>query len=79
MIVEVLQESAPPQIRLINQLLQADYPDETRAMLRENQAQLNEELLSLFDVLANDLAERGDTETSERLTQIKAQAQLIAA
>jgi hypothetical protein len=78
-IVEVMQESAPPQIRFINQLLQADYPDGTRAMLRDNQAQLSDELLSLFDVLANDLAERGDTETSERLIQIKAQAQLLTA
>jgi hypothetical protein len=78
LIVEVMQESAPPQIRFINQLLQADYPDGTRAMLRENQAALNDEMLSLFDVLASDLAERGDTETSERLTQIKAQAQLLA-
>jgi len=77
MIVEVMQESAPPQIRFINQLLQAEYPDGTRAMLRDNQAQLNDEMLSLFDVLASDLAERGDTETSERLTQIKAQAQLL--
>jgi hypothetical protein len=76
-IVEVMQESAPPQIRFINQLLQADYPDGTRAMLRDNQAQLNDDLLSLFDVLASDLAERGDRETSERLTQIKAQAQLL--
>jgi len=77
MIVEIVQESAPPQIRFINQLLQAEYPDGTRAMLRENQAQLNDEMLNLFDVLASDLAERGDTETSERLTQIKAQAQLL--
>ena len=78
LIVEVMQESAPPQIRFVNQLLQADYPDGTRAMLKDNPAALNEEMLSLFDVLASDLAERGDTETSERLTQIKAQAQLLA-
>jgi hypothetical protein len=77
MIVEVLQESAPPEIRFINQLLQAEYPDETRAMLRENQARLDDDMLSLFDALIGDLAERGDTETSERLAQIKAQAQLI--
>lgn len=77
MIVEVMQESAPPQVRLINQLLQADYPDGTRAMLRDNQTELNDELLNLLDMLAHDLAERGDTETSERLTQIKAQAQLM--
>ena len=76
-IFEVLQESAPPQVRFINQLLQADYPDGTRAMLRDNQAQLNDELLTMFDMLASDLAERGDTETSERLQQIRAQAQLL--
>jgi hypothetical protein len=77
MIVEVMQESAPPQVRLINRLLQAEYPDGTRAMLRDNQAQIDQDMMTLFDVLANDLAERGDTGTSERLNQIKAQAQLL--
>jgi hypothetical protein len=62
---------------LINRLLQAEYPDGTRAMLRDNQAQIDRDMMTLFDVLANDLAERGDTKTSERLNQIKAQAQLL--
>jgi hypothetical protein len=78
LIVEVMQESAPPEIRLINQLLQAEYPDGTRQMLRDNQAMLSDEFITLFDVLAQDLSERGDTETSERLLQIRAQAELLS-
>ena len=78
LISEVMLESAPPAIRLINRLLQADYPDETRKMLRENQAMINADLFGLLDMLAQDSADRGEDQTSERLAQIKAQAELLS-
>jgi hypothetical protein len=78
MISEVLQESAPPEIRLINRLLKADHPDGTRQMLRENQAMIDAEFIGVLDMLAQDLADRGDEETSERLKMIKAQAELLS-
>jgi hypothetical protein len=78
MIAQVLQESAPPEIRFINRLQQADYPDETRQILMDNKAMIDTELLSIFDVLGQDLAQRGDTQTSEQLKKIKAQAEILA-
>jgi transcriptional regulator with XRE-family HTH domain len=78
MIAQVLQESAPPEIRFINRLLQADYPDETRQILMDNKAMIDAELLSIFDVLGQDLEQRGDTQTSEQLKKIKAQAEILA-
>jgi hypothetical protein len=75
-IAEILQENAPPEIRFINQLLQAEYPNETRRILAENSAMVGAELLHTMEMLANDLADRGDKETSERLNAIKAQAEL---
>jgi len=77
-ISDVLQESAPPQVRLINRLLQAEYPDETRQMLRENQSSVNAEFIGLLDMLAQDFADRGHKDTSEKLKSIKAQAELMS-
>ena len=78
MIVAVLQESAPPTVRFINQLLSADYPNETRKMLIANQEMVTRDLLSTIDMLVQDLADRGNGEASERLKGIRAQAELHA-
>ena len=78
MISEILQEGAPPEIRLINRLLKADYPDGTRQMLRDNQAMVNAEFIGVLDMLAQDFADRGEEETSERLKMIQAQAELLS-
>ena len=77
-ISEVLQESAPPEVRLISRLLQAEYPDQTRQILQENRAAIDQEFIEMLDLLAQDLAERGQGKTSDQLRQIKAQAELMA-
>jgi len=77
MIADVLQESAPPTVRFINQLLRADYPDGTREMLRENQVMITADLISMMDALSKDLADREEKQTSEQLKGIMAQAQLM--
>jgi hypothetical protein len=78
MIMELLEESAPPTIRFINQLLRADFPDETRKILTDNRAQVTQDLLSTIDALSQDFASRGEEQTSERLRGIMSQAQLMA-
>ncbi|MBL7199842.1 MAG: hypothetical protein ISS56_06820 [Anaerolineae bacterium] len=78
MIMELLEESAPPAIRFINQLLRADFPDETRKILKDNQAQVTQDLLNTIDALSQDFASRGEEQTSERLRGIMSQAQLMA-
>jgi hypothetical protein len=76
-VIDVLQERAPPTVRFINQLLRVDYPDETRRMLKENQAMITADLISMMDALSKDLADRGEEQTGERLKGIMAQAQLM--
>jgi hypothetical protein len=76
-ISEVLQESAPPEFRLINRLLQAEYPDETRQMLKDNASAVNADFIGMLGTLAQDFAERGQEETSEQLKRLKAQAELL--
>jgi hypothetical protein len=77
-IVQVLEEAAPPAIRFINQLLRADYPDGTRKMLSDNVQLIDEDLLTTMEILAQDFAERGESEVSEQLRGIRAQAELLS-
>jgi hypothetical protein len=79
-ITAVLEESLPPEMQLVNDLLRAPYPDGTRALLRERQGEITPEVLDLMDRLAGEAAERegpDGIEIGKRLKDIKAQAMLL--
>jgi hypothetical protein len=87
-IMSVLEEGMPPEVQLVNDLLRAPYPDGTRALLRERQAEVTPEVLDLMDRLAEEAAARSEqgsggkegpegVEVSKRLRDIKAQAMLL--
>lgn len=72
-VVKLIQESQPPEIRLISQLLTADYPDGTREILEAHREQVTPELLEVMKLVAEDL--NGDRkEASERLERVREQA-----
>jgi hypothetical protein len=73
-LLAIIEESQPPQIRLINQLLSSDYPQGTQALLEENREQMNDQLLEIMDLVHNDLVQNGRKKLAERLVQIRAQA-----
>ena len=84
---EMAAEALPPEMQLINDLLQAEYPEETRELLHEYSAEITPEFLALLDELAKSLtAGEGQTEeerqealeTAKRLRDIRGQAQLLA-
>jgi hypothetical protein len=77
LIVEVIQEGAPPELRFVSQLLEADYPEATRQMLAENRAQVTPQVLRVMESIASEMASRGDEELSEKLNGILAQARLM--
>ncbi len=76
-ILVIAEEGMPPEIRLINDLLRAPYPDGTRALLKERQGEVTPEVLALMDQLSQQLAEREDAEAAKRLKDIKTQAMLM--
>jgi len=78
LIVEVMEESAPPELRFITRLLDADYPDETRKMLADNRALVTPQVLGMMEALAGELGSRGEAEVGEKLGGILAQAQLMS-
>jgi hypothetical protein len=77
LIVEVLEENAPPELRFVSQLMKADYPDETRKMLANNQSMVTPQVLGIMEALIGELENRGDAEANEKLKGILAQAQLM--
>lgn len=70
----LLKEMMPPQVKLINQLLEAAYPEETERLLEENAEQINGELVELMDFMAVNLRQEGETETAQQLMKIREQA-----
>ena len=73
-LLEMIEESQPPQIRLINRLLTADYPQGTQALLEANRAQVNDDLLTLMDLIHEDLVQSSRDELAERLVKVREQA-----
>jgi len=73
----ILQEDLPPELRFVNDLLVAEYPQETQKLLRERRAEWNAEFSELLSALAEDLETQGRTESAQRLRDIRTQAEAI--
>jgi hypothetical protein len=77
-LLQLVQESQPAEIQLINRLLAADYPNGTRALLEQNRDRLDGEFLELMRAIEEDVRQDGRTELSRRLADIQRQvAELI--
>ena len=72
--LRLVQESQPPEIRFINQLLAAEYPEGTQALLAENSQLVGPQLLEIMELVEQDLDESGRGEIAQRLAQIQEQA-----
>jgi hypothetical protein len=76
-VLSILQEGLPPQLRLVNELLAAEYPEETRRLLEEHGEDWNAEILELLDTLTSDLESQGRTESALRLKDVRKQAEAL--
>jgi hypothetical protein len=72
-LMALIQESQPPQIRLINDLLVAEYPQGSLALLEENRELLDDEFLQIMQMVAEDLQQGNRQELARRLAQVQAQ------
>jgi hypothetical protein len=73
-LMRVIQEGQPPVVRLINELISADYPQGTQALLEENQHLLEPQLLQVMDTIHEELVRGDRQELAERLSQVRRQA-----
>ncbi|MGD8903408.1 MAG: CpXC domain-containing protein [Anaerolineae bacterium] len=76
-VMSLLQESQPAEIRFINRLLTTDYPVGTKALLEENKELLDDRMIELMQLVHDDLEQTGRTEIAERLDEIQKQAAAI--
>ncbi len=72
--LDLLRETMPPQVKLINRLLKASYPKETRKLLEENADQVDQSLVEFMDLMAMNLRQEGEIEEAQRLMKIREQA-----
>lgn len=77
MVMTLLEEQLPPEVRLINQLMLAPYPDGTRALLTQNQGQITSRLLTMLEGMAGELEASGQPAAAEHLRQVLAQARTL--
>ena len=75
--MQMMTERQPPEVQLVNALLQAKYPDDTAKMLNEIKNQVDDRLIGVMSKLADQLAQNDRTDTAARLTQIMVQARGI--
>jgi len=73
----IAREHAPPAVQLLNQLLEADYPEGTQRILEQNRDQLNADFLNLVDSIIADVAAQGLQERVNALQLIRTQAKTI--
>jgi len=69
----VARDHAPPEVQLLNQLLDADYPEGTQRILEQNRDQLNAGFLKLIDAVIQDLAAQGRQQDVNTVQLIRAQ------
>lgn len=78
MILALMEERLPPEVRLINQLLNAPYPDSTKQLLEAQREFLTPEFKAGLDQLIAELEQAGNTDVANHLRQVKSQAETIS-
>jgi hypothetical protein len=79
LLLALIQESQPPEIQLINQLLAAEFPSGTQALLEDNVDQVDDGLLEVMQLVEKDLAANGRATLAQKLAQIQEQAAAMLA
>jgi hypothetical protein len=70
-IIQEVEQQAPPQVRLINQLLKAESDEEMRRLLDENTELLQPQLLEMVGAIADQADETDDEELKSRLGRLE--------
>ena len=68
----------PPEVRFVNALLSAAFPDETRKLLEANRKALGPQLLTWMRAVADDLRQDGRTDAADQLVKVVEQAAELA-
>jgi len=73
-LMKLVLENQPAEVQFINQLLNAEEPDGTAALLQANRQQITPRLLEMMRLVSEELNKSGRLEVAQRLTRIREQA-----
>lgn len=76
-VADILEERLPPEIRLIQQLMRASYPEETGELLTQNRALVTDQLLTVMESILGQLQAARQMRAAEHLKQVLEQARAI--
>ncbi|MCL4505080.1 MAG: hypothetical protein M1434_04220 [Chloroflexi bacterium] len=75
--MQIMSERQPPEIQMINALLMAKYPDETKQLLQEMAKSLDDRFIQVMIQVADQLSQEDRTDLGAKLTQVMVQARDI--
>jgi hypothetical protein len=76
-IIRTIKENIPPELKLINQLLQAKYPEETAELMSAQKQYINDEFMLMLDELVQSFQSNSQPDFAGRITELKQQAEQI--
>jgi hypothetical protein len=71
--LDTLESDLPPEARLINRLMRAEYPDGTNRTLEESRGLLNDALLATVDKYIENLRKTNKNKLADHLQNVRAQ------
>ena len=75
--LDILQERMPPEMRLINQLVNAQDKGAVRKLLEENRSLIDSDFVEALRQLEDDFRGRNAVDVADKLKSVRAQAQLM--
>jgi hypothetical protein len=75
--MQIMTERQPPEIQMINALVVAKYPEETKRLLEEMAKSIDDRFITIMVQLADRLSQEDRTDLGAKLTQVIVQAREI--
>jgi hypothetical protein len=73
-IMALMQASAPPEVRFVNELLQLPSMEAAEAELEKRRAEVNQQLVDTMGYIADSLRQNGQNDLAERVDQLRSTA-----
>lgn len=74
---EVIRENLPPEMELLNELMETVLPESIKPILQKNKDLITPDFMQLLDELQGEFETNGQKPTAEKIKSIKKQAELV--
>jgi hypothetical protein len=75
--VQVMAERQPPEVQIVNALVQAEYPEETKKILEEIKEFADDRIIQVMIQYADQLSQQDRSDLAAKLTKVMVQARAI--